>query len=110
MSPSPELAPACGRRKRSSNFLCSVRQSSLCAGFGSRRTDSIDAQSVYATDVTAAEVRKLRGLLSALPPGDRGPLACLAGLHVLHEAMQDHQLALQAHDDTEVRVCSVRSS
>ncbi len=58
------------------------------------------------TEVTSAEVRKLRGLLSALPPGDRGPLACLAGLHFLHEAMQDYETALRAHDDAEVCIGS----
>lgn len=53
-------------------------------------------------DATAAELKRLRGLLSTLPPGDRGPLACLAGILLLTEAVQDYQLALETTDDTEV--------
>ncbi len=54
-------------------------------------------------EATAAELKKLRGMLSTLPPGDRGPLACLAGTLLLTEAVRDYQLALETADDTEVR-------
>ena len=65
---------------------------------------------VVHADAMAAELKKLRGMLSTLPPGDRGPLACLAGVHLLTEAVQDYQLALETADDTEVcRVCALLS-
>ena len=54
-------------------------------------------------EATTAELKKLRGLLSTLPPGDCGPLACLAGTLLLTEAVRDYQLAQETADDAEVR-------
>ena len=54
------------------------------------------------TESTSAELNKLRGLLSTLPPGDRSPLACLAGILLLTEAVRDYKLLLKANDDKQV--------